>query len=316
MATKVLVTGGAGFIGSHLVRGLLDAGREVRVVDNLSTGTRANLYGLDVELLERDLACDPIEGLCDGIDAVFHLAALGSVPRSVNDPVATHAACATATLRMLVLARDAGVRRFVNTSSSSVYGDVENPPMREEMRTMPRSPYAVAKLAAEQYTRVFASLYGMSTVSLRLFNVFGPRQDASSGYAAAIPRFISAYLQQTSPTIYGSGQQSRDFKFVANVVRAFVLAADAPRLAGESVNIAAGRPHSVLEILDLIAGGLGPGAPPIFAPERSGDLRDSHADVTLARELLGFEATVSVAQGLQPTIAALRQTVPGSSSPD
>ncbi len=305
---RALVTGGAGFIGSHLVRALKAEGWTVRIVDDLSTGKRANVEGLELELFVRDLASEPVEDLVKGMDAVFHLAAVGSVPRSVVEPLRSHHAAATATLRLLIAARDAGVGRFVNSSSSSVYGDVAAPPMRESMPTAPRSPYAVAKLAAEGYTRVFAQLYGQSTVTLRYFNVFGPRQDPSSAYAAAIPRFVSAYLRHAPPTVYGDGHQSRDFTYVENVVRANLLASRAPRLVGQSLNIAAGRPVPVLEILDRIADVFGYRTTPSFEPERPGDVRDSHADIALAREVLGYEPTVDLATGLTRTIDWLRET--------
>src|SRR5260221_2241836 len=216
----VLVTGGAGFIGSHLVRRLLAEHGSVRVLDDLSTGRRENLAGCDVALVERDLVTDDLADAVQGVSTIFHLAAVPSVPRSVNDPLRSHHAAATGTLRLLEAARKASVGTFVTSSSSSVYGDVATPPMRESMPTVPRSPYAVAKLAAEGYTRVFAGLYGMRTVSLRYFNVFGPRQDPASAYAAAIPRFITAYMERRAPAVFDHGQESRDFTFVANVVAA------------------------------------------------------------------------------------------------
>lgn len=296
------MTGGAGFIGSHLVRRLLSDGAVVRVVDDLSTGRRENVAGLGIELVEADLASAELGPLVRDMDIVFHLAALPSVPRSVRDPLRSHSAAATATLRLLEAARDAGVHRLIGSSSSSVYGDVARPPMRESMPTLPRSPYAVAKLAAEGYTRVFASLYGLSSVSLRYFNVFGPRQDPSSEYAAAIPRFIEAYLQGRSPVVYGDGRQSRDFTYVDNVVEANVRAADAPELAGESVNIAAGTPHSVFEVLAAISRLVGKWLEPTFEAPRPGDIRDSHADITLAKELLGYEVRVPFEDGLRSTI--------------
>jgi UDP-glucose 4-epimerase len=304
---KTLVTGGAGFIGSHLVRRLLAVGHTVRVVDDLSTGKRENLAGCEVEILERDLADAELGDLLQGVEVVFHLAAVPSVPRSVLEPLRSHAASATATLRLLLAARDAGVGTFVNSSSSSVYGDVARPPMLESMPTVPRSPYAVAKLAAEGYTRVFATLFGMRTVSLRYFNVFGPRQDPSSAYAAAIPKFIAAYMRRARPVVYDDGRQSRDFTHVANVVEANMLAANAGRLSGESVNVAAGEPRSVLDLLRAIADAFGYWLEPEFLPPRPGDIRDSHADVTAARDLLGYRPTVDFTQGLRETITALRE---------
>ena len=304
---KAVVTGGAGFIGSHLVRRLIADGHAVRVVDDLSTGRRENLADCEVELVERDLAADPVDDLLRGTEVVFHLAAVPSVPRSVAEPLRSHNASATATLRLLMAARDAGVGTFVNSSSSSVYGNVAQPPMRESMPTLPRSPYAVAKLAAEGYTRVFAALFGMKTVSLRYFNVFGPRQDPTSAYAAAIPRFITAYLGRERPTVFDDGRQSRDFTYVANVVEANVLAAKAEALAGESINVAAGDPRTVLDLLHEIERAFGYSLEPTFVPARAGDIRDSHADITHARELLGYVPVTDFATGLGETIDWLRQ---------
>jgi nucleoside-diphosphate-sugar epimerase len=303
----VLVTGGAGFIGSHLVRRLLSGNESVRVLDDLSTGRRENLAGCDAVLIERDLATDELGDVVEGVSTVFHLAAVPSVPRSVNDPLRSHHAAATGTLRLLEAARIAAVRTVITSSSSSVYGDVAAPPMRESMPTVPRSPYAVAKLAAEGYTRVFAGLYGMRTVSLRYFNVFGPRQDPTSAYAAAIPRFITAYIERRAPVVFDDGQQSRDFTFVDNVVEANIRAAGASALAGESVNVAAGAPRSVLDLLRAISSIFGYWLEPQFQPARPGDIRDSHADITLARRLIGFEPVVGFDDGLRATIDWLRR---------
>ena len=303
----VLVTGGAGFIGSHLVRRLLAENESVRVLDDLSTGRRENLAGCDAILLERDLVTGELGDVVDGVTTVFHLAAVPSVPRSVSDPLRSHHAAATGTLRLLEAARKAAVRTVITSSSSSVYGDVAAPPMRESMPTMPRSPYAVAKLAAEGYTRVFAGLYGMRTVSLRYFNVFGPRQDPTSAYAAAIPRFITAYMERRAPVVFDDGRQSRDFTFVENVVEANIRAAAAADLAGESVNIAAGAPRSVLELLRAISSVFGYWLEPQFMPARLGDIRDSHADIALARRLIGFEPVVGFEDGLSATIDWLRR---------
>ena len=303
----VLVTGGAGFIGSHLVRRLLAEHGVVRVLDDFSTGRRENLAGCDVALIERDLVKDDLTDAVQGVTTIFHLAAVPSVPRSVKDPLRSHHAAATGTLRLLEAARNASVATFITSSSSSVYGDVAVPPMRESMPTVPRSPYAVAKLAAEGYTRVFAGLYGMRTVSLRYFNVFGPRQDPTSAYAAAIPRFITAYIERRAPVVFDDGRQSRDFTFVDNVVEANIRAAAAPTLAGESVNIAAGAPHSVLELVQAISAVFGYWLEPEFKPARPGDIRDSHADITLARRLIRFEPVVGFEDGLRATIDWLRR---------
>jgi len=304
---KTVVTGGAGFIGSHLIRRLVADGAQVTVIDDLSTGRRENIEGVPVTVAERDLARDDVTDLLRGVDVIFHLAAVPSVPRSVREPLRSHQAAATGTLRLLDAAREAGVRTFVNSSSSSVYGDVASPPMRESMPTVPRSPYAVAKLAAEGYTRVFAQLHGMRTVSLRYFNVFGPRQDPASTYAAAIPRFITAYLRRERPQVFGDGRQSRDFTYVDNVVEANIAAAAAPKLSGESVNIAAGNPRTVLDVLEAISNEFGYSLPPAYAPDRPGDIRDSHADLSVARSLLGYKATVDFPTGLRRTVEFLRE---------
>jgi UDP-glucose 4-epimerase len=304
---RAVVTGGAGFIGSHLVRRLCAEGAQVRVVDDLSTGREENLAGIAVELVRADLGAASLDELVRGADVVFHLAAIPSVPRSVAEPLASHHASATATLRLLVAARDAGVRRFVNSSSSSVYGDVARPPMREDMPTVPRSPYGVGKLAAEGYTRVAAWLWGMETISLRYFNVFGPRQDPDSAYAAAIPKFIRAALRGERSRIFGDGTQTRDFTYVDNVVEANVLAARAARLGGESVNVAAGQPRSVLDLVSAIARAVGRSVEPEFAPPRPGDIRDSHADISLALRLVGFEPRVGFDEGLRRTVEWLAE---------
>ncbi len=290
------------------MRRLVADGASVLVVDDLSTGRRVNLDGVEgIELAVCDLARAPLVELLRDASVIFHLAAVPSVPRSVREPWRAHEAAASATLRLLIAARDAGVARFISSSSSSVYGNVARPPMRESMPTLPRSPYAVAKLAAEGYARVFASLYGMSTVSLRYFNVFGPRQEPASPYAAAIPRFVSAYRRRVPPRVYGDGRQSRDFTYIENVVEANLLAAEAPALAGECVNVAAGDAHSVLELLHEISDVFGYWLEPIFEDERPGDIRDSHADISLARKLLGYVPLVSFRDGLRRTIDWMRE---------
>src|SRR5438093_12652775 len=304
---KTVVTGGAGFIGSHLIRRLVADGAEVTVIDDLSTGRRENIEGVPVTVAERDLARDDVTDLLAGVEVIFHLPAVPSVPRSVAEPLRSPEAAATATLRLLDAAHRAGVGTFVNSSSSSVYGNVAEPPMREIMPTRPRSPYAVAKLAAEGYTRVFAELHGMRTVRLRYFNVFGPRQDPASTYAAAIPRFITAYLRRERPQVFGDGRQSRDFTYVDNVVEANIAAAAAPKLSGESVNIAAGHPRTVLEVLEAISKEFGYSVPPQHAPARPGDIRDSHADLSVARSLLGYQARVDFQTGLHRTVEYLRE---------
>lgn len=304
---KALVTGGAGFIGSHLVERLLAENYEVLVADDLSTGRRENLAHCDVEIVRRDLVTGDVDDLVSGMDVIFHLAAVPSVPRSVLEPLRSHGASATATLRLLVAARDAGVRKFVNSSSSSVYGNVAHPPMRETMAALPRSPYAVAKLAAEGYTRVFSTLFGMPTVSLRYFNVFGPRQDPSSAYAAAIPKFIAAYEKKERPIVFDDGRQSRDFTYVANVVDANLRAVKVEGLVGESINVAAGEPRSVNELLRTIADIFGFWLEPEYVAPRPGDIRDSHADISLARDRLGYQPVVGFDKGLRATIDWLRE---------
>jgi nucleoside-diphosphate-sugar epimerase len=302
-----LVTGGAGFIGSNIVEFLLGEGRSVRVVDNLTTGYRENLAPwLDqVEFIEGDLR-DP--AVCtratDGVGYVLHQAAVPSVPRSVKDPVESHEANTGATLNLLVAARDAGVKRFVYAGSSSAYGDQPGDFMQETFAPQPISPYAATKLASEYYLRVFSECYGMETVTLRYFNVFGPRQDPDSPYSAVIPIFVSAILQGKRPTIYGDGKQSRDFTYVENNVRANVLAATADFEArGQVYNVACGRSFSLLELLEGINRALGTDVEAEFAPARVGDIRDSKADISRARQDFGYEVVVPFQEGLDRTIA-------------
>jgi nucleoside-diphosphate-sugar epimerase len=303
---KYLVTGGAGFIGSHLVEELTSRGESVRVVDNFLTGRRENLapFLKSLELIEGDLA-DPrvAERAVAGVDCVLHQAALPSVPRSVADPLGCHHNCVTATVALLEAARRAGVRRVVLASSSSVYGDQPELPKRESQQPAPRSPYAAAKLCSELYAAVYSRLHGLSTVCLRYFNVFGPRQDPKSQYAAVVPAFITAVLEGRPPTIYGDGRQSRDFTFVGNVVQANLLAARSERaLAGEAVNVACGRSCSLLALLDGIARELGKSVAPRFAPPQPGDVRESLADISRAGELLGYQPQIAFAQGLAITV--------------
>lgn len=305
MARISLVTGGAGFIGSHLVRALLERGDEVRVLDNFSTGRRENIAEVlrDIDLIEgdiRDLAA--CAEACNDADTVFHLAALGSVPRSVDDPLTTNAVNAVGALNMLVGARDAGVRRFVFSSSSSVYGDTPVLPKHEGMRPMPRSPYAVSKLAGEEYCRAFHLSYGMETVVLRYFNVFGPRQDPNSQYAAAIPRFVTALLEGRRPVIYGDGEQSRDFTYVANVVNANLLASQSTEAPGEILNIACFDRITVNHLVESIAALLGKTAAPEHLPPRVGDIKHSLASIDAAERVLGYRPAVLFAEGLATTV--------------
>lgn len=305
-----LVTGGAGFIGSHIAQALAERGDKVRVVDNLSTGFVANLNGFreHVEFIEGDL-CDAAVAskAVAGVDCIFHEAALASVPRSVKEPLATHAHCVTASLMLLDEARKAGVRRVVYAGSSSAYGDQPFSSKRETDSPDPISPYGAAKLATEYYCRAFAATYGLETVTLRYFNVFGPRQDPGSPYSAVIPLFITAILSGKQPVIYGDGSQSRDFTYVANVVHANLLAADAPGVSGHVFNAACGGSITLLDLLAAINRALGTDVQAVHAPPRPGDIRESMADITRARAMLGYEPQVSLAEGLKRSIDYYRQ---------
>ena len=301
---KTLVTGGGGFIGSNVVRALLARGDEVRVLDNFSTGSRANLAGLEhvVQLVEGDLrSYERVHAAVRGAEVVFHQGALPSVPRSVQDPLTTTAVNIEGTLNVLLAARDEGVRRIVNASSSSVYGNTGELPRVETQAPDPISPYAVAKLAAERFCTSFSRVYGMEIVSLRYFNVFGPRQDPTSQYAAVVPRFISAVAAGEPVTIYGDGEQSRDFTFVDNVVGANLLAADAPGVGGEILNVATGGSVTVNALADAIGDLLGRPVEKAYEPARDADVRASWADVGEAKRLLGFEPHVDFDQGLERT---------------
>ena len=305
-----LVTGGAGFIGSHIAEALLKRGDKVRVLDNLSTGYMSNIeaIGESVEFFEGDLIdADLVAKLVEGVDCIFHEAALASVPRSVKEPLATNAACVTGTLTLLDAARRAGVRRVVYAGSSSAYGDQPNSSKRETDLPAPISPYGAAKLAAEYYCQACTATYGLETVTIRYFNVFGPRQDPGSAYSAVIPLFITAILSGRQPVIFGDGHQSRDFTFVANVVHANLLAADAPNVAGRVFNVANGRSITLLEMLDALNRLLGTDVKPIHDPPRPGDIRDSLADITLARTLLDYEPQVDFLEGLRRSIDYYRQ---------
>jgi len=300
-----LVTGGAGFIGSHVAEALAARGDRVRVIDNLSTGRLENLDGFreKIEFVEGDL-CDPatVAKVVEGVDCVFHQAALASVPRSVEKPLETHAHCVTATLNLLDAARRAGVRRLVYAASSSAYGDQPFSSKRETDLPDPISPYGAAKLAAEHYFRAFAATYGLQTVRLRYFNVFGPRQDPDSPYSAVIPLFITAMLAGRRPTIYGDGLQSRDFTFVSNVVDANLLAAEAPDVAGGVFNCANGRSTDLLTLIRLLNELLGTRIEPIHAEPRAGDVRHSMADISRAQTCLGYKPRVSFEEGLRRSI--------------
>ena len=302
----MLVTGGGGFIGSNLVRALLERGDTVRVLDNFSTGNRANLTGLDVEVMEGELrSYERVHNAVRGAEIVFHLGALGSVPRSVQDPLTSSAVNIEGTLNVLLAARDSGVRRVIYSSSSSVYGSTGDLPRTEAMPADPISPYGVAKLAAERYCVSFSRVYeSFESVVLRYFNVFGPRQSPFSQYAAVVPRFVTAIHQGEPITIEGDGEQSRDFTYVANVVDASLRAADAVGASGRIFNIAAGSPTSVNAVADAIGRILGRPVERRSAPPRAGDIRDSWADYAAAREVLGYEPRVGLEEGLRLTIEA------------
>ena len=309
---RCLVTGGAGFIGSHIVRGLLEAGHKVRVLDNLETGKRANLDEvLDrIDLIEGDI-CDPIAAkeALSGVERVFHQAALASVPLSLERPLDTHRACATGTLNMLHQSVKAGVQRFVYAASSSAYGDQPTSSKRETDLPLPLSPYAVAKLTGEYYCQAYFHSFGLETVGIRYFNVFGPRQDPESPYSAVIPLFVSRILTGHRPIIYGDGLQSRDFTYVANVVHGNLLAAERPNIGGRVINVADGGQTTLLQLLTLLSQMLGRSIEPDFQPARVGDVRESLADITLARRLLGYEPKVRLEEGIKRTIAYYRETV-------
>ncbi|GAB4263886.1 SDR family oxidoreductase [Deferrisoma sp.] len=311
MAT-FLVTGVAGFIGSNLAEALLARGHRVRGLDNFLTGKPENLEGLDgLEFLEGDVR-DPetCREACEGVDYVLHEAALGSVPRSIEDPALSNECNVTGTLNLLVAARDAGVKRLVFAASSSAYGDTPTLPKVEDMRPQPLSPYALTKLAGEEYCRLFFELYGLETVSLRYFNVFGKRQDPFSTYAAVIPKFVSALLRGEPPEIYGDGEQTRDFTYIADVVQANLRACEAPREAcGQVYNVAYGERISLNALYREIAGLLGVDLEPRYGPPRPGDVKHSLADIGKARRFLGYEPAYDVRRGLAEAIAWYRENL-------
>ena len=303
---KYLVTGVAGFIGRSIAAALLARGETVRGIDSFITGRRENLVGLDgLEFVEGDLA-DPADcaKACGGVEIIFHEAALASVPRSVADPVATNVNCLDATLNVLVAAREAGVRRVVYAGSSSAYGDTPTLPKHEGLTTNPISPYAVAKLAGEHYMRVFARVYGMETVVLRYFNVFGPYQDPTSHYSGVLAVFCRRMLAREQPTIYGDGEQSRDFTYIDNVVHANLLAAAAPaaQVSGQVMNTATGTRITLNETFRILCELTGYEGEPAYAQGRAGDIHDSLADIRLARELLGYAPVVDFREGLRRTV--------------
>ncbi len=304
-----LVTGGAGFIGSHLVDRLLADGWQVRALDDFSSGREQNLeLAVDrIELVRGDFTEPAVaDPAVEGVEVVFHQGAVPSVPRSVAEPLRTNRANVDGTLQLLESARRAGVRRLVYAASSSAYGDTEVLPKIETMPAQPRSPYALQKYAGEVYCRLYCELYGLETVALRYFNVFGPRQNPKSQYAAVIPLFATACLRGEAPTIHGDGEQTRDFTFVADAVEANVLAADAPQAAGHVMNVAQGRQPSLNQLLVRIQEIAESAVEPVHGPARPGDVRDSLADLGRARELLGYEPRTSLDEGLRRTIEALQ----------
>jgi nucleoside-diphosphate-sugar epimerase len=303
---RYLVTGGGGFIGSHIVDRLLAGGHEVRVLDNFSTGRRENLLHVtdEIDIVEGDITSyERAHRAVVNCDGVFHQAALPSVPRSIQDPLTSHAANSVGTLNLLLAARDSGVGRVVVASSSSVYGANRILPKQEDQATLPISPYAVAKLAGEGFCRSFSQVYGLETVALRYFNVFGPRQDPLSEYAAVVPKFITAALTGQPVTIHGDGEQSRDFTYVENVVEANLRAMAATGVSGRVFNIAIGDRITLNQLVDRISELTGRAVERIHTDARAGDVRDSLADVSAAREALGYEAAVSLDDGLERTIA-------------
>jgi UDP-glucose 4-epimerase len=307
---RYLVTGGAGFIGSNLVHALAGRGETVRVLDDFSTGREANLAGVTdrIELVRGDITdLGTVRAAMDGIEYVLHEAAIPSVPRSVEQPIESDRANVLGTLHVLVAARDAKVKRVVYAASSSAYGETPTLPKVETMAPDPLSPYALQKLAGERYLRVFWLNYGLETVSLRYFNVFGPRQDPQSQYAAVIPRFVNAYLDGVPATVYGDGEQSRDFCFIENTVEANLLACSARDVAGRTFNIACGERVSLLGVLDTLAEIFGRRIPPRHEPARTGDVKHSLADIAAARQALGYAARVTFAAGLRRTVEWYRQ---------
>jgi len=300
-----LVTGGAGFIGSHLVHRLVELGNSVRVLDDLSSGKRENLADVlsKTDWIQGDMA-DPATArrACRGVDVVLHEAAVPSVPKSVDDPVTSHRSNVEGTFQLLLAARDEKVRRFIYAGSSSAYGESPTLPKVESMPTDPLSPYAVQKLTGEFYCRAFSKCYGLQTLTMRYFNVFGPRQDPRSNYAAAIPAFVTAILHDRAPIVYGDGEQTRDFTYIENVIHANLLAAKAERTNGEVINVACGGRISINQIIADINRYFGRNINPNYLPERQGDIKHSAADISLARRVIGYEPVVSTLEGLKMTM--------------
>ena len=309
---RFLVTGGAGFIGSNICKKLISDGCFVRVIDNLLTGKKSNLKDFidKIEFIEADMGDEEVaRKAMKDIDVVLHQGALPSVPRSVDDPAATHKHCVDATFTLLLAARDAGIKRFVYASSSSAYGDTPTLPKVETMLPQPLSPYAVGKLVGEHYCSVFNKVFDLEPISLRYFNVFGPHQDPTSQYAAAIPAFVTAILKDNPPTVFGDGLQSRDFTYVDNVVEANLLAARAQHTAGDVINIACGQAVTVNETIEVINAAVGKNIKPIYTDPRPGDVKHSLADIKAAENLIGFKPKVQFEQGLQLAINWYRENL-------
>ncbi len=310
--TRYLITGGAGFIGSHIAETLLKQGASVRIFDNLATGRQSNLdvfrpYEGQVEIIHGDLRdMAAIKAAVEGVEIVFHQGALASVPRSISDPVTSLETNINGTQNVLLAARNAGVRRVVYASSSSVYGNTPTLPKHEEMPSLPMSPYALQKLTGELLCGIFTRIYGLETVALRYFNVFGPRQDPTSEYAAVIPRFLTALLAGKRPIVFGDGEQTRDFTFIENVVQANLLAANAPDAVGQAMNIGCGTSISLNGVLQLAGELLGTPVNADYRAARPGDVRDSLADISKARRLLGYTPKIDFREGLARTLAAIR----------
>jgi len=310
MADLYLVTGGAGFIGSHIIDELLSRGHRVRVLDNFSTGRRENIAHVmdDIDLLEGDIqSYERVHNAARGADHVIHLAALPSVPRSVQDPLTTHQVNTTGTLNVLLAARDADIKRVVIASSSSVYGANPVLPKREDLVLQPISPYGVSKMAAEHYCTAFSQVYGLQTVGLRYFNVFGARQNPNSQYSAVIPKFMTMAKEGERAVIYGDGSQTRDFTYVSNVVAGTLAASAAPDASGRVMNLACGASHSLLDLVATIGRVVGRDLQYDCEPPRPGDIKDSFADITLARELLGYEPTVGLEEGITLMARAIEE---------
>ena len=303
---RFLVTGGSGFIGSNIARKLLERGDDVRVFDDISTGRRENILDIeaDIELIESDLRDFPmVQRSMVGVDYVLHQGALPSVPRSVSDPIRSNDVNVNGTLNVLIAARDARVKRVVYASSSSVYGGISTLPWVETMSPLPISPYAASKLAAEHYAQVFYKVYGLETVGLRYFNVFGPRQDPTSQYSAVLPKFVMTMLKGKSPVIFGDGRQSRDFTFVDNIVKANLLAVEAEEgIAGEVFNVSCGERYTILDFVNTLKKILDVNVEPVFDVDRKGDVKHSLADISKARSILGYEPEVRFEEGLEKTI--------------